>query len=64
MSKKTIFTAARRPLSLPQLRRIRPPTPPRRRLVEVQLADGGERVALPTSEALDLVCHRKATFIE
>ena len=63
MSKKTVFTAARRPLSASRLRRMRPPIPPRRRLVEVRLADGGERV-LPTSEALDLVCHKKATFIE
>jgi len=61
MSKKTVYTAARRPLSLPQLRRIRPPTPPRRRLVTVQLLEGGERI-VETSTALDMVAHRIARF--
>jgi len=63
VSKKTIFTAARRPLTVPQLRRMRPPIPPRRRLVTVQLLEGGERV-VETSTALDMVAHRIARFPE
>ena len=63
MSRKVVFTAARRALPFAQLRRMRPQPPPQRRLVKVQLLDGGERV-VETSTALDMVAHRIARFPE